>query len=156
MGDDGMLTAMISCAFTAESFLRTRSTDCADASFLKPSRIVADVKSIPCTQRHIPTSHERAKELTTERLLELAQRLERPRPPIERLDVFWIELERLVAVRNDLFVLGRAEVDVARCAVAEEDRLGLRRDGDGARVEVDGRLEAVRLVRGVSSYFQRG
>ena len=51
--------------------------------------------------------------------------------------------------------MGRFHVDVARRAIAVEHRLGLRRHGDGARVEIGGVGELSGLVRVIALLLQR-
>lgn len=92
---------------------------------------------------------------TSQRFLVTFKSLQRSRPPVERFDVPRVELQGLVAVRHDLFVLWRFHADVARGAIAVEHGLGLRRHRDGARVKSGRYGELSGLVRVVALLFQR-
>ena len=147
-------TERISLALAVESFLRTRSTDCAAASFLKPSKIVAAVKSIG--RLNTKTSEWSLGRRTTQGILIQTKCLVRASSSVQSFDVLGVELEGLIAVLDDLLVLCGVEVDIARRTVAEEHRLRLGRDCNRSRVQVDGSLEAVMLIGSVTSCLERG
>lgn len=168
-------TASISAAFWEESFLSTRSTDWPVLSFLKLSRIVAAVKSTSRSGQlataQAGTETGTGTGLTAQRVLVALEGLKRGPAPVQRFDVRGIEFQRGVAVCDHEVVRGRGLVQVTcgqsvtagllgtarTCGtVAEEDGFGLRRDLDGAGVEVYGGGELALLVCVVPFRLERG
>jgi hypothetical protein len=94
-------------------------------------------------------------ELTPDGLLVAVETLESRCPPLERLDVGAVEVERLVAVLDAELVLGRRVVDVARRAVRVEHGVGLDRHLDGLGVALDSLLKVLLRVQLVAPVLER-